>query len=147
MTRVPLTSNLNEIGQFGLGATIGNRYKIKTIFLVSGIFPGKADSVIMLGFECTINPQNLMKIIGAIFQKMNILNFFIMGTSLNFEGRPKTKKRPGDICKVTPDTEFEQHCSVGLRAMLGDGQKIKNYFSSFRDFCRNLSYCWDSNML
>ena len=56
---------------FGLGATL------KTIFLVSGIFPGKADSVILLGFECTINLQNLIKIVLAIFQKIKIFNFFL----------------------------------------------------------------------
>ena len=33
----------------GLDATIGDGQKIKTIFLVSGIFPGKADIVILLG--------------------------------------------------------------------------------------------------
>ena len=43
----------------GLGATLGDGLKIKTIFLVSGIFPGKADCVILLGFEYTINPENL----------------------------------------------------------------------------------------
>ena len=41
----------------------------KNIFPVSGIFPGKADSTLLLGFECTINPQNLIKIVGAIFEK------------------------------------------------------------------------------
>ena len=41
--------------------------KIKNYLLVSGIFPGKADSVILLGFECTINPQNLFQIVRAIF--------------------------------------------------------------------------------
>ena len=42
----------------GLGAMLGDEQKIKkTIFLVSGIFPGKADSVILLGFKCTINPE------------------------------------------------------------------------------------------
>ena len=50
--------------------------KLKTIFLVSGNFPGKAVSVILFGFECTINPQNLIKIVVAIFEKINILNFF-----------------------------------------------------------------------
>ena len=44
------------------------------------------------------------------------------------------KKKTGDICKGTPDVEFEQDWSFRLGAMLGDGQKIKNYFSSFRDF-------------
>ena len=36
----------------------------------------KADSVILLGFECTINPQDLIKIVAAIFQKIKIFNFF-----------------------------------------------------------------------
>ena len=36
----------------GLGATLGDGYKIKKIiFLVTWIFPGKADSAIFLGFE------------------------------------------------------------------------------------------------
>ena len=53
----------------GLGATLGDATdrKLKTIFPVSGIFSGKADSVILLGFECTLNPQNLIKIVIAIF--------------------------------------------------------------------------------
>ena len=42
---------------FSLGGTLGDGEKIKAIFLVSGIFPGKADSVILLGFECTIKPK------------------------------------------------------------------------------------------
>ena len=55
----------------GLGATLSNVQKIKTIFLVSGIFPGKADSVILLGFECTINPQILIKIVRTISENRN----------------------------------------------------------------------------
>ena len=49
----------------GLGATLGDATdrKLKTIFLVSGIFPGEVDSVILSGFECSINPQNLIKIV------------------------------------------------------------------------------------
>ena len=46
----------------------------------------------------------------------------------------KRKKQAEDMCKRTPDIEFEQDWSVGLGAILADGQKIKNYFSSFRDF-------------
>ena len=67
--------------------------KLKTIFLVSGIFPGKADNVILLGFECTINPQNFMKIVETDFQKTKIFNFFLMCTTLSFRGRGKTKKK------------------------------------------------------
>ena len=41
-------------------------------------FPGKFASVTLLGFECTINPENLIKIVGVIFEKKEILNFFHM---------------------------------------------------------------------
>ena len=52
---------------------------------------------------------------------------------MNFRGRGKTKKTAGDIYKGTLDIEFERDWSFGLGPKLGDGQKIKNYFSSFRD--------------
>ena len=42
----------------GLGPALGDGKNLKYVFPVSGIFPGKANSVILLGFECTINPQN-----------------------------------------------------------------------------------------
>ena len=76
-----------------------------------------------------------MKIVGAIFEKMKILNSFLMLTTLNFEGRSKTKKRARDICKGILDIEFERDWLVGLGPTLGDEQKIKNYLSSFRDLC------------
>ena len=44
-----------------------------------------------------------------------------MWTTLNFEGRSKTKKRAGDIFKGTLNIEFQQDYSVGLVATLGDG--------------------------
>ena len=55
-----------------------------------------------------------------------------MWTTLYFEGRLKTNKKKeeeeerkkkwaGDICKGTPDIEFEQDWSVILGATLGDG--------------------------
>ena len=108
-------------------------------------FPWIADSVILLRFECTIHPQNFMKIVEAVFQKIKILNFFLMWTTLNFEGRSKTKKKKkgggetGNICKGTPDIELEQEWSVG--ATLRDKQKIKNYFSSFKDFFGESWWC------
>ena len=64
--------------------------KLKTIFLVSGIFPGKADSVLLLGFECAINPQNLIKIVRAIFEKFEI--FFLFELPLILEVGGKVKK-------------------------------------------------------
>ena len=51
------------------------------------------------------------------------VNFFLIRTILNFEGRSKTKKEAGDI-------ECERDWSVSLGSTLDDGQKIKNYFSS-----------------
>ena len=107
--------------------------KLKTIFLVSRIFPGKADSVISLGFECTINIQNLNKIVRAIFEKIEFF-YFLCELPLILGVARKLKEQTEDICKGTPDIEFEQDWSVGLGAILVEGQKIKNYFSSFRDF-------------
>ena len=80
--------------------------KLKTIFLVSGIFSGKADSVILLGFECTINSQNLIKIVGAIFEKVKILSFFSCELSLILGVGGKLKKMARDIYKRTLDIEF-----------------------------------------
>ena len=62
----------------------------------------------------------------------------------------KRKEQAEDICKGTPDIEFEQDGSGGLGAILANGQKIKNYLSSFRDSFREkpiVSYCWTSNVL
>ena len=44
-----------------------------------------------------------------------------MWKTLNFEGSRKRKERAGDICKGTPDIEFEQDWSVGFDATLSDG--------------------------
>ena len=53
----------------------------------------------------------------------------------------KRKEQAEDICKGTPDIEFEQDWSVGLGAIVVDGKKIKNYFSSFKDFSRESRRC------
>ena len=66
--------------------------KLKTTFLVSGIFPGKAVSVIFLGFECTIYTQNLKKIVRAIFVKIEILIFFLCELPLILGVAPKRKE-------------------------------------------------------
>ena len=73
-----------------------------------------------------------------------------MWTTLTFEGRSKTKKKARDICKRILDIECERDWSVGLGATLGDdGEKFKNYFSSFGIFREKpiISYCWASNIL
>ena len=43
-----------------------------------------------------------------------------MWSTLNFEGRSKTKKRARDIYKGTLDIEYERDWSVGLDVTLGD---------------------------
>ena len=53
----------------------------------------------------------------------------------------KRKKQAEYICKGTTDIEFEQDWSVSLGAILAEGQKIKSYFSSFRDFSGKSQYC------
>ena len=75
----------------GLGLALGDGKNLKK-FPVSGIFPGKFDSVILLFFECSINSQNLIKIVGTIFEKIKIFNLFLMWTTLNFRVRVKTKQ-------------------------------------------------------
>ena len=96
------------------------------MYLVSGIFSGKADSVILLGFECTISPQNWIKIVWAIFEKFEILFFFLMWTTLNFRSRGKTKKKTArDIYMRTLYIEFERDRSIGLGSTFGDGHTDK----------------------
>ena len=108
----------------GLSSTLDDLQKIKNYFSSFRDFSGKGDSFILFGFECTINPQNLMKIVVVIFEKIKILNYFLLWTTLNFEGRSKTKKRPKYICKGTLEIECEWVWPVGLGATLGDEQKI-----------------------
>ena len=59
---------------------------------------------------------------------------FLMWTTLNIKVF-LTKKRAKYISKGTLDIDCERDSPVGLGATLGDGQKIKNHFYSFRDFC------------
>ena len=80
----------------------------------------------MLGNECTINPQNLNKIVRATFEKFEILNFFLRKLPLILGVARERKEQTEDICKGTPDIECEQDWSVSLGAILADGRKIKN---------------------
>ena len=57
-----------------------------------------------------------------------------MWTAINFKGISKTKKWAKDISSGTQDIECERDRPVGVGATLGDGLKIKNNASSFRDF-------------
>ena len=86
-------SNLNEIGQLVQALRYATDRKLKYISLVSGIFPGKVDSVILMGVECTINPQNLIKIVAVIYEKIIIFNFFECELPLILGVGGKLKKR------------------------------------------------------
>ena len=70
------------------------------------------------------------------FSENKNFKFFPNVNYPSFWGQKKREREreTGNICKWTPDIEFEQDWSVGLGAILADGQKFKNYFSSFRDF-------------
>ena len=46
-----------------------------------------------------------------------------MWTTLNFDGRSKTKKRARDISKGILDIEFERDWSVGLGAITGGSHR------------------------
>ena len=57
----------------GLGATLRDRQEIKNYFsCFNEFFRGKANRAILLRVEYAINPQNLMKIVVAIFEKMKV---------------------------------------------------------------------------
>ena len=58
-------------------------------------FSRKADSVILLCFECTIglNPQNSIKIVRAIFEKIKFFYFFSCELPLILGVGGKTKKK------------------------------------------------------
>ena len=89
----------------------------------------------LLGFECTINPQNLMKIVGAIFKKNNF--FFLCELPLIL-GVDRKQKNELKIQYLQGDPRYRMWTrSAGwFRRYVRrrDGQQIKNYFSSFRDF-------------
>ena len=92
------------------------------LFSVSGIFPRKADNIILLGSEYTINPQNLIKFVVAIFQKISIQ--FFMWSALNFKDRTKTKILASNICERTLYIEFKRDWSDGSGPTSGDWKKF-----------------------
>ena len=126
--RGPQISNVNGIVQLVSALRQATNRKLKNIFLVSGIFPGIADSVILFGFECTINPENLITIVGAIFEKMKILNLFICELPLILRVDRKRKKPTRDICKGTLDIEFQRDWSVGQVLFQLIARKLKTIF-------------------
>ena len=67
-------------------------------------------------------------------RKSKFYIFFLCELPLILGVARKRKEQVEDIYKGTADIEFEQDGSVGLGANLADGQEIKSYLSSFRDF-------------
>ena len=63
-----------------------------------------------------------MKIVGAIFEKIEILNFFLCKPPLVLRLGGKLKKRDGvrDIYMMTLDIEFQRDRSIGLGSRFGD---------------------------
>ena len=94
----------------GLGAMLGDDHTEwwKIFFSVSGISSGKADSVILLGFQCTRNPQCFIKFVGAIFEKIKIFKFFLCELRLILRVGRKQKIIAIDICKMSIYIEFER---------------------------------------
>ena len=88
-------------------------------YSVSGISPGKANSVTLLGFECIIKPQNFIKFVEAIFDKIEILIFFLCKLHLILRVGWKQKIRPRDISKRTLDMKFDRDWWVVLAPALG----------------------------
>ena len=71
-----------------------------------------------------INAKNFIKIVGAIFEKINFYFFscelpLILGVG---EKLKKKKKKAEDIYKRTLDIEFERDRSIALGSTIGDGQ-------------------------
>ena len=64
-----------------------------------------------------------------------------MWTTLNFRVGGKLKKMARDIYKRTLNKGFERDWWVGLGPALGDGKKLKMYFSSFTDFFAKSREC------
>ena len=62
----------------------------------------------LFGFECPINLQSMITIVGAIFEKKNILHFFLI-LPLILRVDRKREKRAGDICKGALDIAFERN--------------------------------------
>ena len=83
----------------------------KNIFIVSGIFPGKIDSVMLLGFECTINRKKIK----------NVLPFLRKSKCLILKVSLKWKLKEWRYLQGDLDMEFERDWSDGLGAPLGDG--------------------------
>ena len=65
----------------------------KIFFLPSGNSQIKSYSVKLLGLECSSNPQNFMKIVGAIFERMKIFYFLLCELPLILRADKKTGRR------------------------------------------------------
>ena len=83
------------------------------------------------GLGATLGADRKLKKIFFLFLRWTTLKIRV---SLVLRVGRKWTGRAGDNCKSTLKVEFEQDWSVGLGATLRDKQKIKKYFSSFKDF-------------
>ena len=79
---------------------------LKNIFPVSGNFPKKIASTTLLGFERTINPQNLIKIVVAIFEKIFFFIFFLCELPLILGLGGRRKKNSWRYLREDPRYRF-----------------------------------------
>ena len=138
--RGPQISNVNEFGQLVQALRYATENK-KYIILVIRIFQGTADSAILLRFKCTINSQNLMKIVGAIFGKMKILNFFLCELPLILR---VDRKRKGELKMFARGPQISNVSEIGQLVQVlhqVTDIKLKTIFSSFRDISRKSRWC------
>ena len=68
-----------------------------------------------------MHPQNLIKIVRAIFEKMEIKNFFLCKLPLILGVARKRKEQAEDIYMRTLYIEFQRDRSIGLGSTFGDG--------------------------
>ena len=118
----------------GLCAPLGDGHTQEFNFFSFRDFFRKSRQCHIVGFRMYYNPTKFDQIRGSYFWENRNFKFFLMWTTLILGVTRKRKEQAKDIYKGSPDIEFEQDWSVALGAILADGQKIKNYFSSFRDF-------------
>ena len=111
--------------------------KIFKIFFKFEVFPGKSDSIILLTFECTINPQNLIEVVRAFLRKSKFLIFLLCELPLIL-GLGEKIKTGRDICERTLDMDFQQDRSIGLGSTFGDGKTyIHTYIQTDRQTHRH----------
>ena len=118
----------------GLGPASGDEKKLKIYFSSFMEFSGKSRKCHIVVLRMYYKPTKFNQNRWSHFWENHFFYIFLMWTTLNFRVGGKTKKNVRDICERTLDIDFERDWWVSLGPALGNGKKLKIYFSSFRDF-------------